>query len=172
MRTIALLSVAMLALFMWVLPRPTSKTITIRANKETIAYIIEQESRKAGIDPILTTAIIMQESSGNPLAKNFERSLAGKFKDKALITATGLMQVVPAYHMKTCGLKNVKELENPATNIKCGLKHLKSCFNKQASNSKTKRFQGAIACYNAGSKPSPTYVKSVEKILRKIQGIA
>lgn len=139
----------------------------------TIDEIIVFESEQAGFDPILTKAIILTESSGNPKAKRYETALKDKFKSKDMITARGLMQVVPAYHLETCGIATSKQLEDPQTNVRCGLKYLRTCFDKYKNEqSKTKRFQKGINCYNAGILQAPKYVKKVEYHLRKLQGLS
>lgn len=135
----------------------------------TLDTIISEESDRAGIDPLLTKAIIWKESKNKSEASYEEKSLRKLFNIDQR-TARGLMQVVPGWHLKPCGLESSSDLLDPRTNIRCGLKHLQSCFYRQKSPSKTKRFEGAIACYNAGNKPSPKYVKDVAGILQKMMG--
>lgn len=88
-------------------------TMYMSASKaHDIAPIIESESSKAGVDPLLVSAIIQKEST---------------FRKRACLKgAHGLMQV--QVHNRSCSKKarrKVKHLYDPKTNIRTGIRLMK-----------------------------------------------
>lgn len=127
-----------------------------------IAGIIEKESRAAGIDPLITLAIIHQESGPSLRTDRVKREkhLVKKFKTEAWMnpvevelqaSSMGLMQVIPGYHLKTCGLSSFVDLFDPQKNIRCGLTVLKNCAKQFTGSSKSARLKHALKCYNGSS---------------------
>ena len=96
---------------------------------------IKEVSKKYNIDPALVSAIIYQESKGNPYAI----SPSG---------AIGLMQIMPSTGLKVCGYTSDK-LFNPYYNIECGTKYLAELYKK------TRNYAFAVAKYYGGPKATP-----------------
>ena len=93
----------------------------------TYGQLVVTIAPQYGLDPALVTAIIEQESGGDPNAE----SPAG---------AVGLMQVVPLP-----GRPSAQQLLDPSTNINAGCTYLQECFSSFGGNETC-----AIAAYNAG----------------------
>ena len=93
----------------------------------TYSQLIVTIAPQYGLDTALVTAIIEQESGGDPSAV----SSAG---------AVGLMQVVPLP-----GRPSAQQLLDPSTNINAGCAYLQECFSSFGGNETC-----AIAAYNAG----------------------
>ena len=91
-------------------------------------HVVEEASRKYGVDPGLIRAVIEAESSGNPLAV----SPAG---------AQGLMQLMP----RTASELGVSDPFDPTQNVMAGTQYLRRLLD---------RYQGdvrlALAAYNWG----------------------
>jgi len=75
------------------------------------------ESRRAGIDPVVTAAIISRESAWNA-------SALGKLGE------IGLMQVKPDGDAARLCQELLDDLWTPATNLRCGLRLLRSAFQR------------------------------------------
>ncbi|MBW1915594.1 MAG: lytic transglycosylase domain-containing protein [Deltaproteobacteria bacterium] len=123
--------------------------------------IIFKAANRYSVDPALIKAIIMAESSYDPLAESYKG-------------AKGLMQLMPA----TADFFGVQDLFNPEDNIDAGVQYLRKLI---------VQFEGdlelAIAAYNAGSKivrqydgvppfkETRYYVKKVFQYYNEYQGI-
>ncbi len=115
--------------------------------------IIEDAAAQYGMDPELITAVVAQESAGEPYAV----SRAG---------ARGLMQLMPA----TARDLNVRNIFNPRENILAGTRYLRRMLDRFGE------VKLALASYNAGPnavekyKGIPPYAETqdyVEKVLAR-----
>lgn len=88
------------------------QTPNTRSNIRELAPIIVQESHRAGLDPVVTAAVITRESA-------WQRWALGKRGE------VGLMQVKPdAAALQFCA-DLLDDLWEPARNIRCGLRLLR-----------------------------------------------
>lgn len=113
--------------------------------------IILEAAKKYNVDTALVKAVIMAESSYNPMAISKKG-------------ARGLMQLMPA----TATALGVEDLFNPKHNVNAGVRYLKMLLNQ---------FEGdpllALAAYNAGSKKVRKYrgippFKATRHYLKKV----
>jgi soluble lytic murein transglycosylase-like protein len=112
-----------------VMPSRTHPPLTVEVAYHRYARMVEEASRRHGVDRALVHALIMAESSYNPEAVS-------------AVGATGLMQLMP----DTAREHGVSDPFDPANNIQGGVKHLKSLLVQFDGDEEL-----AIAAYNAGS---------------------
>ena len=105
------------------------QTVSRKKAEHLYHPIIIQTSNRYQVDPAIVKAIIMAESSYNPLAI----SKAG---------AKGLMQLMP----ETAQDLGVEDVFNPQQNINAGVRYFKQLVNRFNGD-----FELALAAYNAGS---------------------
>lgn len=147
----------------------------VRPPELSTEELIDQISFEMKINPLITHGIARQESGKNYKddALRFEPHLESRFaklgrskeETRMLATSIGVMQVIPGFHLKTCGLDSYADLFDRATNIRCGLTVLKDCLAKYQSKKKLEQYKLALGCYNG----SETYAGS---IIRNIGEIA
>jgi hypothetical protein len=133
--------------------------LKINVKEELFHPIIIEACDKYSMDPALIKAIIMAESSYNPMAVSKKG-------------ARGLMQLMPA----TASALGVEDPFDPEHNINGGIKHLKKLMKQFKGNLRL-----TLAAYHAGSKsvrdyrgipPFRTtqhYIKNVLKYYQKYQ---
>lgn len=147
----------------WAISRITKVEIVreyVKPLELSTENLITSISKEYGINPILTLAVIHQES-GRRLRTDrlkFEPKLYGKWKGtsdeetRMLATSIGLMQVIPGFHAKSCNLQSYSDLFDTETNIRCGLKVLTDCLKyNQKAGSKLGQYRAALQCYNGSS---------------------
>lgn len=159
------------------------KLTTVKVVKEYVQpaelpteEMINRISLSMGINPIITHAIARQESglSYKADALRYEPHLESRFANQArtaeerrmLATSIGVMQVIPGFHIKTCGLSSYADLFDKRVNITCGLKVLKSCLDYNAKEAKTSaRFRRAFVCYNGDEKYADAIFNHIGQIV-------
>jgi soluble lytic murein transglycosylase-like protein len=95
--------------------------------------LITDKAREYGFNPSLIHALVEVESGKK----------ADIISNKGAI---GLMQVVPRWHLKSCGLKSAKELMTPFKNLDCGLGYLRSNVDKYGLFNGLKAYNGGARC--------------------------
>lgn len=103
-----------------------------------------EEARQAGLDPLLISAIIRQESAFDPGA----RSVAD---------ARGLMQVIPSLGASLARGEGLADwdaslLYQPEINLRFGFTHLAQALKRYP------RLEAALAAYNAGTRPADRWL--------------
>jgi len=103
-----------------------------------------EDARQAGLDPLLVSAIIRQESAFDPGA----RSVAD---------ARGLMQVVPILGASLARAEGLADwdaslLYQPEINLRFGFTHLAEALKRYP------RLEAALAAYNAGTRPADRWL--------------
>ena len=112
--------------------------------QKAIAKQIHDEAVSAGIDPEFALATAWQENRFRPSGK----SSAG---------AIGTMQIMPAT-ARSYGV-TLRELKDPATNIKLGIQILKDNLDRRDGDKRL-----ALIDYNAGPKVTDSFLKANENI--------
>ncbi|MCL6577986.1 MAG: lytic transglycosylase domain-containing protein [Candidatus Bathyarchaeota archaeon] len=112
---------------------------------------INAASQKYGVDPAIISAVIYQESGGNPNAI----SSAG---------AIGLMQIMPATGASECGFTQ-PQLFNVQNNIECGTRYLKKIYDQYGD------IQWAIAGYYGGPGTPPTSTKGTPPVYKYVSDV-
>lgn len=138
----------------------------VKPNDVSTESLIKTLSHEYNVSPILTLAIGHQES-GKGLRNDrlrFEPKVFSRFSkqypdeiSRMMASSIGIMQVIPAFHMKRCNLTSYADLFDRETNIRCGLKVLTDCLNQSRAGTKVAKFKDALACYNG----SDTYADEV-----------
>lgn len=95
--------------------------------------MVRSIAEEAGVDWKLVIAVMAQESAFDPKAE----SLAG---------ALGLMQIIPRFSR----VADKKELYDPETNIREGVRYLKKHLGREAHLDSLNRHSMALAAYNVG----------------------
>lgn len=137
----------------------------VPAREVPTAELVRHLSIEAGISPIVTEAIIEQESGGKEDALRFEPHVYARVRGKTdeerrmLATSFGLTQVMGYHARQTCGLKSWAELLQPEKNIRCGLTVLKGNIKR------TGKLRAAIVAYNGSGPDAERYG---ERVLARI----
>lgn len=133
----------------------------ISKRESLFSPIISQAAEKHNLDPALIKAIIMAESSYNPMAKSKKG-------------AVGLMQIMPL----TATSLGAGDMYNPVHNINAGVAYLKKLMDQFDGD-----LELTLAAYNAGSRKvreykgvppyeaTIHYVKKVFEYYRQYQGV-
>ncbi len=110
------------------IPSKTGSVGAVQHSMDQWQPIIKEASEKYGVDPSLITAVIAQESGGNPIAVSNRG-------------AKGLMQLMDS----TAQDLGVKQVFHPRDNVLGGTKYLRQLLDKYNQNESL-----ALASYNAG----------------------
>lgn len=127
-----------------------------------LSRIVKEASERHGVSSLLLLAMMRQESgkSLRPDRMRYEPHLAGRFKCnkemtdaecRALSTSWGLMQVIPGFWSKFCGLASYGDLLDPELNIQCGSSIMGDCLRRRTKVSdKMERYRQCLKEYNGG----------------------
>lgn len=109
----------------WDPPARRKKPLTGSARARQLKYLpmINQEAKRAGIDPRFVHAIISRESRYNTMAISTICKGKPKVCFKDWRTAHGLMQIMPAT-AKSLGLAPSMRRSHPRLNVRAGIKYL------------------------------------------------
>ena len=145
---------------------PVERIVYQTPDEPELHELIEQVSGAYGVPPVLTLAMIRQES-GRGLrtdrvrfephilsrhSKKIPKHLNG-IEAKMWASSHGLLQVVYVLHHERCGLKSFTELYEPRVGLECGLAVLTDCMKRwNKETNKVRRLRKALQCYNGGSK--------------------
>jgi soluble lytic murein transglycosylase-like protein len=110
---------------------PTSDASIPRGGN--IDKLITDKAREYGFAPSLIHALVEVESTKKTDAVSH-------------MGAMGLMQVMPKYHLRSCGLKAASELFTPFKNLDCGLSILRNNVDKFGLFNGLKAYNGGAGC--------------------------
>lgn len=99
------------------------------------------------VDPYIALAVLETESNYNPNAKNKSG-------------ATGLMQILPQYHLRRAGKYGLNDVWDPYTNIICGMDFLNDLIHSYGN------WNRALLGYNN----STAYVNHVLNLAESLKG--
>jgi soluble lytic murein transglycosylase len=137
-RAAAIVAAAFLAGFLLVVVWPDRARRDDPPDLDALASKIDRAAAESRVDPALLRALVATESGGDPHA----RSGAG---------AVGLLQLMPdaaAEAAKALGIARPPDLEDPATNLRLGARHLAGLLDTFGGDVAL-----ALAAYNAGHVP-------------------
>ncbi len=142
--------------------------VQIGEDERTTPELIASVSREMGVNPLITEAIIEQESGGKADAIRFEPHVFARLKTgsedqrRMLASSHGLLQVMGHHAANTCGLKSWSELYKRSQNIRCGLTILKHALHQHRSVMKPgQRLRLALRSYNGSGEKAEQYADSV-----------
>lgn len=156
-----------------------------------IPEIVNRVSISHGVRPDIVAAMIVQESSGRPLAyrfepKFYERYIALRAREKlsghvpssvtlisekiARATSFGLMQIMGETARSILGFKNdhLPALFDPEVNIELGVRYLAMLLQRHSSLPERERYTKALTSYN-GSPDYPPLIFSHIKANRHLK---
>lgn len=131
----------------------------IPMEQKAISTIAKEAAQRHGVSALLLAAVMTQES-GTSLRTDrmrYEPHLQGRFKCpawandtecKAQATSWGLMQVIPGFWGKFCGLQSYSDLLDPEININCGASIMGACLARNTRMSKVERYKLCLGQYN------------------------
>lgn len=151
----------------------TKSEAPLVVKKQSLAESISLISSQNGVSPLLSLAIVDQESGGKIDAIRFEpsqierarRVVGNKSADELhqYASSHGLFQIM-GYHAKRFNLSWV-DLYKPETNITIGTKILAECINKSKKVSKYDRIFDGLVCYNGSEKYAKEVIGRLGKTL-------
>lgn len=124
--------------------------------KHELQALATKVAREEGIDPIILTTIINQESGWNPHTFRHEPHLEAKF-GRAGSTSFGLTQVIYGWHKDRCGLSSHLELFDAEVNIRCGIAVFRHCLKSSSVKDKSGKLRDALRCYNGSGNQAREY---------------
>lgn len=153
------------------------KQINNEPIEEDLETIINVTSLKYGINPIITKAIIKQESDFQSDALRYEEKWKLQYQNsikrksgeseeswKMNFKSIGLMQIGYGIHKDFCNLNSYTELFDPKKNIECGLKIFKECLDDQDLSEEGAEIKYCLKRYNGSGNAAENY--SVEVMSR------
>lgn len=158
----------------WLVEKVTRiEYVTMEREQVPLSKLINELAKEQHINPIILKAIIEKESGGRWDRIRFEPHLLKGFKKEKnmteaehqmFATSIGLMQVVYGIHRHHCGLSSYSELFDREKNLRCGIRVLKECLDRnKGSGGASMVLRKALGCYN-GDK-SGAYADSVMQVL-------
>jgi membrane-bound lytic murein transglycosylase MltF len=112
--------------------QPTRLSQVVAKRRQTWQHSVDSTAQRYGVDPRWVSALIEVESGFNPYAVSPKGAI-------------GLMQLMPVTATRY-GVRDKRQLFDPALNLDIGVRHLKDLLNEHHGN-----IALAMASYNAGS---------------------
>lgn len=146
-------------------------------SQQDIRDLVERYSRKYGVHPLVTWAIIDKESAGYIERVRYESTWKNQYSSKwkrepwmindeeynMLFSSYGLMQVSYGLHKEFCGLKSVIDLFDPEVNLNCGLKKISTCLSRNEETTEPARalFHKCFREYNGSGPRAEAYANDM-----------
>lgn len=145
--------------------------VWVNAEEVPTSELIRRFSLEAKLNPIITHAIIEEESNGRIDAIRFEQHVFNRLptrdaeQKRMLASSHGLMQVMGYHAAQSCHLQTWAELYDRAKNIKCGLKILSNNLKAAKGGTPAERLRNSLKAYNGSGPIAEEYA---ERIMARI----
>lgn len=149
------------------------RAVEVPAQPRPLSEIISEAASKAKIPAVLISAIIEQESGGDPTAVKFEAHYLSRVparithpdQRRLWASSIGLMQPMAIHLLKLAPHLDYTALFDPEVNIAIGVRVLSDCLKRHQAQPPSRRWRLALTCYNG----SEVYA---EEVLERVGVIA